>query len=150
MTNEFHTLDGTCSDLVPSGDGYEGVSLANQVCPTIGSEVGRSTVSGTQFVAVSFGYYQSHLWRVSDFFTLTFYLDNVLIYHTELRHRYCLWYCLPDRSLNFHGVQYWFCGRERRCIVQGWVKSCCIRRCRGGSRKRRRERPGGCSCIRTC
>ncbi|KAH9022164.1 pleiotropic drug resistance ABC transporter [Lactarius pseudohatsudake] len=28
--NEFHTLNGTCSNLVPSGTGYENVSLANQ------------------------------------------------------------------------------------------------------------------------
>lgn len=64
MTNEFHTLDGTCASLVPSGVGYEGVSLANQVCTTLGSESGRSTVDGNSFVALSFGYYQSHLWRV--------------------------------------------------------------------------------------
>ncbi|KAG2063871.1 ABC-2 type transporter, partial [Suillus decipiens] len=32
MMNEFHTLSGTCSTLVPQGPGYENVLLANQVC----------------------------------------------------------------------------------------------------------------------
>jgi ATP-binding cassette, subfamily G (WHITE), member 2, SNQ2 len=29
LMNEFHALSGTCSMLVPSGPGYENVSLAN-------------------------------------------------------------------------------------------------------------------------
>lgn len=63
LTNEFHTIDGSCSKLVPSGDGYEGVSLANQVCTTVGSLPGQETVNGNRFVQVSYGYSYSHLWR---------------------------------------------------------------------------------------
>ncbi|KAF9555496.1 pleiotropic drug resistance ABC transporter [Agrocybe pediades] len=63
MVNEFHTLDGTCSTLVPSGPGYAGVSLANQVCTVVGSEPGRDTVQGERYVSLSFGYSYSHLWR---------------------------------------------------------------------------------------
>ncbi|KAF9484262.1 pleiotropic drug resistance ABC transporter [Pholiota conissans] len=63
MANEFHTLDGTCSSLVPSGPGYEGVSLANQVCTVIGSQPGQDTVNGSAYIGISFGYYFGDLWR---------------------------------------------------------------------------------------
>ncbi|KDR66421.1 hypothetical protein GALMADRAFT_80772 [Galerina marginata CBS 339.88] len=63
MVNEFHTLNGVCSTLVPSGPGYEGVSLNNQVCTVVGSEPGQATVSGSTYVALSFGYLYKHLWR---------------------------------------------------------------------------------------
>ena len=64
MTNEFHTLDGDCSTLVPSGSGYEGISLDNQVCTVLGSQPGQATVSGSAYLGLSFGYYFRNLWRV--------------------------------------------------------------------------------------
>ncbi|KAH8997919.1 pleiotropic drug resistance ABC transporter [Lactarius akahatsu] len=63
ISNEFHTLDGACSNLVPSGTGYENVSLANQVCGTVGSIPGQSTVDGNRFISLSYDYSYSHLWR---------------------------------------------------------------------------------------
>ncbi|OCB87187.1 hypothetical protein A7U60_g5703 [Sanghuangporus baumii] len=63
MTNEFHTLDGTCSSIVPTGPGYENVSLSNQVCTTAGSVPGQSTVSGDRYLEISYDYSHSHLWR---------------------------------------------------------------------------------------
>ncbi|KAF9484261.1 pleiotropic drug resistance ABC transporter [Pholiota conissans] len=63
MSNEFHDLEGTCSNLVPSGPGYENVSLANQVCAVVGAEAGQATVSGSAYIGLSFGYYFSDLWR---------------------------------------------------------------------------------------
>ena len=68
MVNEFHTLNGTCTTLVPSGPGYENATLANQVCTTIGSQPGMSTVPGGAYTYVSFGYSYSNLWRVCDRF----------------------------------------------------------------------------------
>ena len=65
MVNEFHTLNGICSTLVPSGPGYEDAQLANQVCTTVGSQAGAITVNGNIFVADSYDYYYSNLWRVS-------------------------------------------------------------------------------------
>ncbi|KAH9022163.1 pleiotropic drug resistance ABC transporter [Lactarius pseudohatsudake] len=53
ISNEFHTLNGTCSNLVPSGTGYENVSLANQVCGTVGSIPAIS--GGTTAFLVGFG-----------------------------------------------------------------------------------------------
>lgn len=64
LTNEFHTLKGTCSTLVPSGVGYENVSLQNQVCTTLGSVAGQSIVDGATYAELSYGYTYSHTWRV--------------------------------------------------------------------------------------
>jgi ATP-binding cassette subfamily G (WHITE) protein 2 (SNQ2) len=64
MMNEFHTLNGTCSILVPQGPGYENVSLANQVCTTVGAQPGMPTVDGNAFAYVSYDYKYSDLWRV--------------------------------------------------------------------------------------
>ncbi|KAG6842900.1 hypothetical protein H0H93_002993, partial [Arthromyces matolae] len=63
VANEFHTLDGTCSNLVPQGPGYEGVSLSNQVCTTVGAVPGQSTVNGNTFIQLSYGYSYSNVWR---------------------------------------------------------------------------------------
>ncbi|XP_006455063.1 hypothetical protein AGABI2DRAFT_121012 [Agaricus bisporus var. bisporus H97] len=63
MANEFRTLNGQCSSLVPSGPGYEGISLINQVCPIVGAEAGQSTVSGERYVSESFGYEFGQIWR---------------------------------------------------------------------------------------
>jgi len=65
LTNEFHTLNGVCSTLVPSGIGYENITLANQVCTTLGSQPEQPFVDGDTFVELSYGYSYSHLWRVS-------------------------------------------------------------------------------------
>ena len=64
MTNEFHTLDGDCSKFVPSGPGYEGISVVNQVCAVLGSQRAQATVSGSAYVDMSFGYQFRNLWRV--------------------------------------------------------------------------------------
>ena len=66
IVNEFHTLNGTCTTLVPSGPGYENATLANQVCTTIGSQPGMVTVPGDSYTNASFGYSYLNLWRVCD------------------------------------------------------------------------------------
>ena len=66
MVNEFHTINGTCTTLVPSGPGYENATLANQVCTTIGSQPGMATVPGDAYTYLSYGYSYSHLWKVCD------------------------------------------------------------------------------------
>jgi len=63
LTNEFRTLQGTCSSLVPSGAGYEGVSIQNQACSVIGAIPGQSYVDGSRYVNLAFGYSYSHIWR---------------------------------------------------------------------------------------
>ncbi len=64
MTNEFRTLDGTCSNLVSQGTGYDNVSLTNQVCTTVGSLPAEDTVNGARFVLLSYGFKWSNTWMV--------------------------------------------------------------------------------------
>jgi len=67
MTNEFRTLQGTCSNLVPKGPGYENVQLANQVCTTLGALPGQPFVDGARFASLSFEYSFSKTWMVCQF-----------------------------------------------------------------------------------
>ncbi len=64
VTNEFRTLDGSCSNLIPQGAGYENVSLTNQVCTTVGSLPAEDTVNGARFVLLSYGFKWSNTWMV--------------------------------------------------------------------------------------
>jgi ABC-type multidrug transport system permease subunit len=65
FTNEFRTIRGKCSSLVPQGQGYENVSIENQVCTVVGSQPGQLYVDGSLFAGLSHEYYWSHAWRVS-------------------------------------------------------------------------------------
>ena len=63
VVNEFHGLNAECAQIVPSGPGYENITISNQVCTTVGSVPGQATVNGMSYVEGSFGYLYSHLWR---------------------------------------------------------------------------------------
>ncbi|KAF7798180.1 hypothetical protein EIP86_009397 [Pleurotus ostreatoroseus] len=64
MVNELHKVEAECTTLIPQGPGYDGkVTLANQVCTTLGSESGKALVSGSRYVQLAFGYTYGHLWR---------------------------------------------------------------------------------------
>ena len=65
MVNEFHDFTAECASLVPQGPGYEGITIQNQACTTVGSVPQQSTVDGDRYVSLSYGYSYSHLWRVS-------------------------------------------------------------------------------------
>lgn len=63
MVVEFHGRKALCTTLVPSGPGYEHVSVSNQVCAVTGARPGQLYVSGDDYVELSFSYSYSHLWR---------------------------------------------------------------------------------------
>lgn len=63
VLNEFHTLNGVCTTLVPQGLEYKNVSLANQVCTTVGSQPGQLLVDGNIYVGLTFDFWYSQLWR---------------------------------------------------------------------------------------
>ncbi|KAF8235559.1 hypothetical protein L208DRAFT_1457957 [Tricholoma matsutake] len=77
ISNEFHSINGTCSTLVPSGAGYEGVSLANQVCAIGGSISGQSLVDGNKYINFTYVYNFSHVWR--NFGIVVAYLGGFLV-----------------------------------------------------------------------
>ncbi|KAK3696002.1 ATP-binding cassette transporter snq2 [Vermiconidia calcicola] len=71
MANEFDGLTIGCQPpfLVPQGPG---AAPQYQSCTIQGSQPGRTTVSGTDYIQVAYGYSRSHLWRnfglISAFF----------------------------------------------------------------------------------
>lgn len=65
MTNEFHTIQAPCVNLIPIGPGYENVSLDNQVCTTVGSVSGQVNVDGNRFLELMYDYSHDSLWTVS-------------------------------------------------------------------------------------
>lgn len=124
MTNEFHTLNGLCSSLVPSGLGYEGVSLGNQVCTVVGSQPGQDRVSGSAYLLLSFGYTIRHLWQVCK--TLfksmdwTFAESSLSI---EFWNHHCLWHRIPIVSPDLHRNKYRTLWRRLCDTLQSWFKS---------------------------
>ncbi|KAF9632782.1 ABC transporter-like protein [Lasiodiplodia theobromae] len=62
MANEFYNLEIECTApyLVPQGPGVE---PQYQTCALQGSQPGRTTVSGADYIAVAYDYSRSHLWR---------------------------------------------------------------------------------------
>ncbi|KAF4985237.1 hypothetical protein FGRMN_11255 [Fusarium graminum] len=63
MLNEFHGREFLCAAMVPKGPGYETLSPESQICSVVGSEPGSSVVDGSKYIALSFGYHNSHKWR---------------------------------------------------------------------------------------
>ncbi|KAG5650930.1 hypothetical protein H0H81_010505 [Sphagnurus paluster] len=78
LTNEFHTLNGKCSTLVPQGPGYEGITIKNQVCTTVGSLPGDDVNYGI-LVAFAIGFI-SFLLIFSEFNTSTASDTPVVLY----------------------------------------------------------------------
>ena len=117
ISNEFRTLNGTCSNLIPSGAGYENVSLTNQVCGTLGSIPGQSTVDGKRFIALSFDYSYSHIWRVSDVTSGTsmFVVTDIGV---ELRDHHCVRCCVRHSTPLFHRVQHPLVWRDEHHAFQ--------------------------------
>ncbi|KAI4159219.1 MAG: hypothetical protein LQ342_006739 [Letrouitia transgressa] len=63
MINEFDGREFPCTTFVPTGIGYEAVTLDQKSCNTVGAVAGQDFVSGTAYINESFQYYRSHLWR---------------------------------------------------------------------------------------
>ena len=60
IANEFHGRQFACSQFVPS---YPDLTGNEFVCSIAGAVQGQETVSGDAFIAASYGYYYSHVWR---------------------------------------------------------------------------------------
>lgn len=63
LANDFRHLQGVCAQLVPSGPGYENVTVANQVCAIQGGTAGSNLVQGTEYLDLVYNYKVSHIWR---------------------------------------------------------------------------------------
>lgn len=63
MVNEFRGRQFQCAAFVPSGPGYESVSPENQICGTVSATPGSPYIDGDAYLATSYLYYSSNLWR---------------------------------------------------------------------------------------
>ncbi|KAJ5776968.1 hypothetical protein N7520_000214, partial [Penicillium odoratum] len=63
MINEFSRLTMTCvsTSLVPHGAGYD--DIAHQACTLAGGDSGSDIIPGSNYLAKTFSYYRSDLWR---------------------------------------------------------------------------------------
>ena len=84
MVNEFSTLNAQCETLIPTGPGYENITLTNQGCAVVGSQPGHATVEGLAYLKGAYGFVAGHLWRVSGLTRLRLRSGSHLV--TELRH----------------------------------------------------------------
>ena len=115
IANEFRTLNGPCSNVVPSGAGYENVNIANTVCATVGAEPGQSTVNGARYLSIAFGYSYSNEWRVRSSDSGAKHTDLV---QSELRNPDRVRYCVYRRASHLHGAQHSHVRRDCRHYVQ--------------------------------
>lgn len=60
VANEFHGHEYICSSIIPAYTPLQGDSW---ICNAVGAVAGRATVSGDAYIAASFSYYYSHVWR---------------------------------------------------------------------------------------
>ncbi|KAL2670276.1 hypothetical protein Neosp_014743 [[Neocosmospora] mangrovei] len=61
--NEFAGRQFPCSDLVPSGPGYDSLGAGQFVCNVAGSVAGQAYVEGEAYLRSSFGFESPHRWR---------------------------------------------------------------------------------------
>ena len=91
MAAEFHGLDLSCSpsSVIPQGIDYKDISY--QSCAISGSIPGSLIVNGDSYIAETFGYYYSNIWRdfgIMLIFTIAFILlatlfSEALEWHQE-------------------------------------------------------------------
>ncbi|KAH6974077.1 ABC-2 type transporter [Ilyonectria destructans] len=60
IANEFHGREFICSTIIPSYSPNVGNSW---ICSAVGAIAGRHTVNGDSYIAASFEYHYSHVWR---------------------------------------------------------------------------------------
>lgn len=77
--NEFVGRDFPCSDLVPSGPGYDSALDSSRVCSTAGAIPGQDAVSGENYLRAAFGFVAGHKWR--NFGVLIAFLVGFLLLH---------------------------------------------------------------------
>lgn len=89
LTNEFHTLQATCLQMIPSGPGYDDIPSSNKVCSSVGAAPGENFVDGNINAQLMFGYLYDNLWRVC-FVSLLLFGDLTLSTESWCSSRICI------------------------------------------------------------
>lgn len=63
LINEFQGRTFDCTEIVPSGPGYEDITGTERSCVALGSEAGSLSVSGTAYIQVMYEANLGHKWR---------------------------------------------------------------------------------------
>jgi ATP-binding cassette subfamily G (WHITE) protein 2 (PDR) len=63
LLNEFSGRQFACSTFVPSGPAYADATGTERVCSVVGAQPGSDTVSGYDYVRLSYEVYNSDRWR---------------------------------------------------------------------------------------
>lgn len=68
IANEFHGREFTCSAFIPAypdnvANALAGTGGTSFICNVVGAVAGELTVNGDRYIAESYGYYYSHVWR---------------------------------------------------------------------------------------
>ncbi|KAL2066710.1 hypothetical protein VTL71DRAFT_2782 [Oculimacula yallundae] len=63
MVNEFNGREFDCATMVPTGEGYDNVSITSQICSVVGSKIGSTVVFGSDYLELSYGYSNKNKWR---------------------------------------------------------------------------------------
>jgi ATP-binding cassette, subfamily G (WHITE), member 2, SNQ2 len=77
------------------------VTLANQVCPTVGAVTGQPNVDGNRFIQISFDHAYGHIWRGKSYKLGSGPALRVTDPKIKLRHRHCAQYRIRDSSFVF-------------------------------------------------
>jgi ATP-binding cassette subfamily G (WHITE) protein 2 (PDR) len=62
LINEFQGRSFTCTEIVPSGPGYEGTTGLGQSCAALGSEPGGLQVDGLRYIETAYEVDAAHKW----------------------------------------------------------------------------------------
>lgn len=63
VANEFRGRSFPCASFIPSGPGYEDIKPTERTCSIPGAVAGIGVVSGDAYIAASYEYSYSHVWR---------------------------------------------------------------------------------------
>ncbi|KAL6945070.1 ATP-binding cassette multidrug transporter pdr12 [Hanseniaspora vineae] len=82
VSTEFHGRKMLCSNPIPTGPGYENVSVQNQGCVSLGAVKGSRYVSGDDYIKQDYHFEYKHAWRdwgINVVWTVGYIIMNVIM-----------------------------------------------------------------------
>ncbi|AOA65255.1 Plasma membrane ATP-binding cassette (ABC) transporter [Komagataella phaffii CBS 7435] len=82
LATELHSREMKCSEYIPNGPDYEGISMENSACTTTAYNHTTGLVSGNAFLTATYNYRYSHVWRnfgINIAWTAGFIIINTIL-----------------------------------------------------------------------